>query len=115
MTKTQSPKAGERTRKFGHTDGPWKVMQLNGKVFVTAKPFPEEDGCIQVAEVTHLKNRLIANASLLAAAPELFAFVKAYANEADCGDGGEHDEDKSHGRCWHCTATRLVNEVEGNA
>jgi hypothetical protein len=46
---------------------------------------------------------------------ELFEFVKDYFDGADCGDGGEHGEDMSHGQCWHCTARRLVSEVRGKA
>lgn len=45
-------------------------MELNGKTFVTAKPFPG-DGCIQIAELAKLKNRRQANAGLIATAPEL--------------------------------------------
>lgn len=69
----------------------------------------KDEGALQVAEVTALKGgKTQRNARLIALAPELLAFVQDYFDVADCGNGGEHEEDMSHGRCWHCTARRLV-------
>lgn len=71
QTKSTS-QAGDRT----HTAGKWSVVELNGKTFVTAKPFPELEGSISICEVTRLKNRVSANAKLIAASPELLKIVK---------------------------------------
>jgi len=58
-------------------------------------------------------------ARVAAVADELFDFVKTYLDETDCGNaliigrgiGAEHGEEMSHGRCFHCTARRLVTQV----
>lgn len=103
-TETKS-QAGERTR----TPGPWgaagmRIVAQSGKT------------------VAHIQTdgEWMGDAALIAAAPELFAFVKGYFDDADCGDAGEHDQDKethdmTHGGCWHCTARRLVEVVEGRS
>lgn len=55
---------------------------------------------------------------LIAAAPELLAMVKDYAENADCGSNREH-ADEAQGfipvnSCWHCKAVELVAKAEGN-
>lgn len=51
---------------------------------------------------------------LFAYGPKLFQIVKEYADDADCGNGGEHTEETGDKRdnCWHCSAVKLIAEIE---
>lgn len=105
-----------------HTAGPWTIEYAE-----TSARWPVimagEHEVAEISDSVALKNDkerwrkkdgaevAEANARLIAAAPELFDFVAAYVEDADCGDGGQHDEDMSHGRCWHCTASRIIREI----
>lgn len=96
------PQESSQVRTTTHTPGPWgaagmRIVAQSGKTVAHVQTDGEWMG----------------DARLIAAAPELFAFVADYFETADCGDGGEHPEDKSHGQCWHCTAKRLVSKVNG--
>ncbi len=46
------------------------------------------------------------------AAPQMYAFVKDYFDQCDCGNGGEHNEQQPAKGCWHCTTRSLIDYVE---
>ena len=48
---------------------------------------------------------------MIKAAPMLFKIVKDYADNADCGDGGNCEASKTDD-CWHCQAVKIVNKIE---
>lgn len=60
----------------------------------------------------NIKAEQMANARLIAEAPEMFKLIKEYAEEADCGDGGL-GKCTSPETCWHCRSVELVNRVLG--
>ncbi len=103
----KTPKTNKQTK---FTSGPWK--------WVGTQRSPQS-----FCYLTGMKNARVgvcldgftdneADARLIAAAPDLFAIVKDYADNADCGDGGEGDACK-RGVCWHCQAVAMVERITG--
>jgi hypothetical protein len=60
----------------GHTPGPWQITRAKGLPHAIVAPHPEI-GTIPVATVV-IANHHEANASLMAAAPELLSALKAF-------------------------------------
>jgi hypothetical protein len=95
-----------------HTPGPWKMY--SGKL---RPKFPTPIIEVQTVDGTPVvpwpgfddsdrsKREHLANARLIAAAPEMYAFVSAVLD--GCNDGG-------YCSCWRCNQARaLLNKIDG--
>jgi hypothetical protein len=109
---TSTLQAGERTQFNPH--GPWKavgreIYDATGALVGRAMASDESHGGLRDAIYY---DALIDRAQFMAAAPDLFAIVLDYAENADCGDGGQHEDEE--GRvCWHCQAVAIVEKITG--
>lgn len=62
---------------------------------------------------THVKEKPLTQTQKARAAAivrDLFTEVEDYADNADCGDGGDGPACKV-GECWHCRAVAIVSHV----
>lgn len=96
---------------MSHTPGPWNVYaERNGSVRVDSAE-------VVVANANGGSPECLANARLIAAAPELLKALKEYADPDDCDADGAPDADNSrHGEtCRWCRAQSAIAKAEGKS
>lgn len=113
-TTTEKAEAQTAENRAQFTPGPWRVETLGDTLRVTESKHEHLNNDVAIlGDCRKPVNQ--ANARLIAEAPALFAMVKDYAENADCGNGGEHFGglgDKAE-NCWHCCAVALIAKIEG--
>ena len=94
-----------------HTPGPWKTIELDGRLYIN--PYRDSEEYALIAKITGYigssgkrQEHKQANARLIAAAPEMLGLLEEAVKACRCNIGQDAP-------CWACRTRALLAKIEG--